>query len=116
MAPGFREGDFRPLHCHSTRARGTLGSVAQRIAYHVRISAAVRCGSEQTKARVSARPAGSRVKTRRTGRVIPCEFHSAVPVATSTCRSVAPSLARHPAMLMRVHLVAVLTARVFGVS
>ena len=42
-------------------------STAQRIAYHVRICAADCCGSEQTKTRVSARPAGSLVSTQRTG-------------------------------------------------
>src|SRR5689334_19930641 len=61
------------------RVSAKVTSTAQRIAYHVRISTAVRSGSEQTKARVSARPAGSLVKTHRTGRVIPCEFHNAVP-------------------------------------
>src|SRR4051812_47319594 len=88
----------------------------QRIAYQVRSCAADRCGSEQTKARVSARPTGSRVSTQRTGNVFPCALHNAVPVATSTSCRIVPSFARHPGMVMRSHLVAVRTARVFGVS
>jgi hypothetical protein len=91
-------------------------STAQRIAYHVRISEADRFGSEQTKARVSARPAGSRVSTQRTGNVFPCALHNAVPVAASTSRRIVPSFARHPGMVMRTHLVAFRSARVFGVS
>src|SRR3954447_9564217 len=98
------------------RASSKVASPAHRIAYQVRISDADLCGSEQTKTRVSARPAGSRVSTQRTGRVMPRAFHRAVPVATSTGRSVVPSSARHPGMVMRTHLVAFLTDRVLGVS
>jgi hypothetical protein len=84
--------------------------------YSVRISKAGRCGPEQTKAPVPARPAGSLVRTQRTGTVTPCEFHSGVPLATPASRSVEPSFARQPGTVMRAPFVAFLTARVLGVS
>src|SRR3712207_571446 len=98
------------------RVSWKVTSTAQRIAYQVKICAADRWGSEQTKARVSARPAGSRVSTQRTGNVLPWALHDAVPVETSPSRRIVPSFARHPGMVMRAHLVAVRTARVFGAS